>query len=380
VKVLALVTDGFGGHGGIALYTRNLLSALCSAPSHPRVVAVPRAMPLQPEPLPRNLTWDTTGLGGKRRFGLAVLRAATVTAPADLVLCTHVNLLPLAYPLAKVQRASLVLVAYGLDAKEPRNARVMRPLVGGIDALVSIRRNTTAVLASWAPLEGVPKYLLENAIDLSLYGIAPKAPDLVERFGLAGRRVVLTISRLGEQYVGLDEVLQAMPLVHAQCPDAVYVVAGDGPDLPRLRAKADALGVTPYVVFTGFVPEDRKADYYRLGDCYAMPGTGPDFDRYPLRFGFLEAMACGIPVVGAVCENAEERETDGALLAEQVDPHDTQAIARAVVTTLSRPKRIPPGLEKFGYPSFERRLHAIVDDVLARGRTGAARREDRPCT
>jgi glycosyltransferase involved in cell wall biosynthesis len=180
----------------------------------------------------------------------------------------------------------------------------------------------------------------------------------------------MTLSRLGEQYIGVDEVLGALGRVVREIPNVMYLVGGDGPDLPRLRDKARALGVAEHVVFAGFVPDERKADYYRLADVYAMPGSGPDFDRYPLRFAFLEAMACGVPVIGSRCEDDEERTVDGALLARQVDPRESEIIARAIVDGLRMPKVVPPGLDKFGYPSFERRLHGILDEVLARGRRG----------
>ena len=51
-RFLALLTDGFGGHGGIALYNRDLLHALCSFPRCAAVVAIPRLMPNTPEPMP----------------------------------------------------------------------------------------------------------------------------------------------------------------------------------------------------------------------------------------------------------------------------------------------------------------------------------------
>jgi glycosyltransferase involved in cell wall biosynthesis len=261
-----------------------------------------------------------------------------------------------------------VLFVYGIDVTQPANKALTRRLTSRVDAVVSIRRRTTRTLRSWAKLDGVRTLLLENAIDLARYGMGPKNPELVDRFGLGGKRVILTLGRMGEPFVGVDEIFGALSDIAQNAPDVVYLVAGEGPDLPRLRQKAVALGLSDRVVFAGFVPDDRKADYYRLGDVYAMPGSGPDFDRYPLRFVFLEAMACGLPVVGSQPEDPQEQAEDGALLARQVDPHDRAAIARAVLEALSLPKAIPAGLERLGYPSFERRLHEIVDELL-RGRS-----------
>lgn len=332
---------------------------------------MPRIMPLAPEALPDNLSWDVSGLGGKGRYAQALARAALKQGPFDLVVCTHVHLLPIAYPVARLHRAPLVLFVYGIEVYQPTSKPLANRLVRHVDAVVSIRRNTTRSLRSWGRIDRVPTFQLENAIDLPRYAPGPKDPELVERLGLAGKRVIFTLSRLGETHIGVDEVLGAISRITREVPEAVYVVAGDGPDLPRLREKASALGVADRVVFAGFVPDARKADYLRLADVFAMPGSGPDFDRYPLRFVFLEAMACGVPVVGAVPEDPEERVTDGALLARQVDPDDPDAIARGVVEALSMPKAVPAGLERFGYPAFESRLHAIVDEAMSSARPTA---------
>jgi glycosyltransferase involved in cell wall biosynthesis len=366
MKVLVIATDGFGGHGGIALYVRNVLHALSEHPRRPQVVALPHTMRFAPEPLPANLEWDTSGLGGKARYAAAVARAALRRGPFDAVLCTHIHLLPLAYPIARVQRAPLALFVYGIEAKPPARRKLAHRLIAHTDGIISIRHRTTQALRSWASIDGTPVYLLENAIDLSLYGAAPKDPELVARLGLAGKRVVMTLSRLAEPYIGVDEILGALGRLPSAARDVVYLVAGDGPDLPRLREKARTLGVADRVVFTGYVPDDNKADYYRLADVYAMPGSGAAFDRYPLRFAFLEAMACGVPVVGAICEEEHERNTDGALLAAQVDPRDPQAIADAIMRALAAPKAVPPSLARYDYPAFRERCHGVLDRIWAR--------------
>jgi phosphatidyl-myo-inositol dimannoside synthase len=73
---------------------------------------------------------------------------------------------------------------------------------------------------------------------------------------------------------GLDEIMELLPVLSKQIPHIAYLIVGDGKDLPRLEAKAQALGVGDRVVFTGFIPEAEKADHYRLADPFVMPGRG----------------------------------------------------------------------------------------------------------
>ena len=111
-------------------------------------------------------------------------------------------------------------------------------------------------------------------------------PTLVARYGLDGKRVLLTLGRVvaAERYKGFDEVLEVLPDLAAR---------------HRLRhrrrrqrssracsSKAARLGVADRVVFTGFFPSDEKADLYSLADVYVMPSRGEGFG-----FVFLEAMA-----------------------------------------------------------------------------------------
>src|SRR5688572_11171302 len=95
-RILYLVTDAFGGYGGIALYNRDLLAAICSYGAPLEVVAVPRLMSGAVQ-LPDRLTYDTRGLGGKLKYAAAVLNVIRENRKFDLIVCAHINLLPLAY-------------------------------------------------------------------------------------------------------------------------------------------------------------------------------------------------------------------------------------------------------------------------------------------
>jgi glycosyltransferase involved in cell wall biosynthesis len=142
------------------------------------------------------------------------------------------------------------------------------------------------------------------------------------------------------------------------------MVGGGGYDLPRLREKARALGVEQSVIFTDLIPEEEKAEHYRLADVFAMPGTDHTFDRYPLRFVFLEALACGLPVVGSRPE--EHVDGQGRVPIIMVDAEDRRSIVEGIRKALQQPKRIPPELEAFGFDAFTRRLHGILDVAMTR--------------
>ena len=55
MRVLVLTTDAYGGHGGIALYNRDIIDALALMPAVKEIVVIPRTMPLKPEGIPEKV-------------------------------------------------------------------------------------------------------------------------------------------------------------------------------------------------------------------------------------------------------------------------------------------------------------------------------------
>lgn len=354
MRILVLTTDAFGGRGGIAKYNRDMLTALCSMPGCEEVVVIPRSMPNAPETMPPNLKYVTGGLGGKLRYVRALLGVSMQRF--DLVLCGHINLLPLAALVRLRSGASLALMLYGIDAWRPHRSGLVNRLARRTDAVFSISRVTARKFAAWSGLPEIAITILPNAIELEKYGVGTKSPALLGRHGLTNKTVLMTLGRLSrdERYKGVDEVLEAMPALLAKRPDLAYLVAGDGDDRPRLEGRARELGLESHVVFAGYLPEAEKVDYYRLADSYVMPSRGEGFG-----FVFLEAMACGIPVVASTLDGGREAVLDGKL-GILVDPDRPEELQAGIIQSLKQQRGVPPGLEYFSYPNFAERVRAAA--------------------
>lgn len=364
MRILALLTDAFGGHGGIALYNRDLLTALCDHPECDEVVAIPRVMPRQSEPQPEKLTYVTVGLSGKIAYLKAVWRTVRKNPRFDLIVCGHINLLPIAFALRILLRVPLVLEIYGIDAWQ-RTGNFLKDFPARrIDAFITISTITMERFLSWAKLPESKGFLLPNAIHREHYGAGPKNPELLNRYSLAGKTVLMTMGRLNphERYKGFDEMLEVLADVAAEIPNVAYMIAGTGDDRTRLEEKARALGVAGRVVFTGFIPEEEKADHFRLADVYVMPSSGEGFG-----FVFLEAMACGVPVISGNRDGGREALLQGEL-GILVDPFDTEALKSAIFAALDVPRGgVPEGLENFSFDNFSRRLAGVIDTMKAAG-------------
>jgi phosphatidylinositol alpha-1,6-mannosyltransferase len=346
MNLLLLCTDAFGGYGGIALFNRELTRALAELPERGEIVVLPRLIPNEPEELPEGVTFVRSAARSSAAYARELVRVTRQHA-FDLVICGHINLLPL----ARFATKNPLLITHGIEAWRPMRRRAR--LVTTCRGVVSVSDLTRTRLVSWSHFTG-PTHVLPNAIRAEQYGIREKRADLVERYGIAGKRVLLTVGRINwsERYKGFDEVLEVL----GDLPeDVVYVVAGGGSDVPRLQKKAVACGVANRVVFTGLFAEEEKADLYSLADVFVMPSRGEGFG-----FVFLEAMASGIPAIGSRHDGGREALLGGQLGA-LVDPSNPAEIRTAIEDALEAgSRRVPEGLGFFAFERFVERVHAII--------------------
>ena len=162
------------------------------------------------------------------------------------------------------------------------------------------------------------------------------AQDLRDELGLDHQKVVLTISRLVPSK-GIDTVLRALPQVARHIPDVRYLIGGSGPDRDRLEALTRTLHLNDRVHFLGPISHEDLRRYYNACDVFVMPSRE---DRpYVEGFGiaFLEANACGKPVVGARSGGIPDAIRDGetGLL---VEPDDEADLASTLLRLLCNPE------------------------------------------
>lgn len=251
------------------------LARCARTPAVKKSLRFPGWWSIRSEGSPPKLSYPVPG-PSKLDFIKTTLLSAWRGRPNHLVVCGHLNLLPVAFLASLITKAPLLTIVYGIDAWTPRRNPAVNWLANRASAVISISRVTAERFAPWSGFPQERLHLLPTTIDLSRYCPGPKPPQLLERYRLEGKRVIMTLGRLSadERYKGFDEVMEALPEIQKIYPDTVYMVAGDGTDRARLKQKAQKLGLTDYVIFTGFVREDEKNRALSSGRrlCHAKPG------------------------------------------------------------------------------------------------------------
>ena len=184
-------------------------------------------------------------------------------------------------------------------------------------------------------LHGVPAErvrVVPAGVDPVRFAPALDREAVRRRLGLQPSGTLFFTLRNLEPRMGIDRLLQAVPLVARALPDFVLVVGGQGPLLPSLRALAKELGIEERVRFTGFIPEDQLVSYYQAADGFVIPTVELEGFGLPI----LEAMACGTPAlgsrVGAIPELLEP--FDPSLLLSAPTP---EGIAEGILALAGRP-------------------------------------------
>jgi phosphatidylinositol alpha-1,6-mannosyltransferase len=356
LNVLALVTDAFGGRGGIAQYNRDLLSSIVQGGTAASVVVVPRAAP-DPVVLPAGLIQISPRLG-RIAYILAAMRAATGRR-FDVVLCGHLYMAPLARLIARLLGARLVVQMHGIEAW-PRPARHRRAAVETADLILCVSRYTRACVLGWATVAPERVMVLPNTVGEDF--TPGDGSVLRAAWGLQGKCVLLSAGRMSasERYKGQDRVIAAIPTLVAAGHDVIYVVLGEGDDVPRLQALAREVGVFDRVQFRGAVDRERLVEAYRMADLFTMPSTGEGFG-----IAFLEAMASGTPAIGLNVAGARDALADGEFGTAVSESELPDAVKRLLAAPRPDPNALGAAVHaRFGHQAFNAQVDAIFRGIL----------------
>ena len=355
---LALVTDAFGGRGGIAQYNRDFLSAVATIPRVTRIDVLPR---LQTEPigsLPTKLIQLPPRLG-RFAYTIEAWKVAARLRP-DVVFCGHLFMAPLAAVLAYRYRAQLVVQLHGVEIWQTPNWLRRRALEEA-DIVLCVSMDTRARALASTRIRPERVVILHNTVGEQFTpgdGVAIRAG-----LGIRDEMVLLSVGRLdaSQRHKGQDRVIAALPKLVGYERDVIYFIAGDGDDRGRLEALAKDAGVAKRVRFLGYVPESDLPAIYRAADLFVLPSTGEGFG-----IAFLEAMACGTPALGLKIGGAVDALRDGELGVAVTPDEFEDALANAV--TRPRPDKAALSAQvraRFGRDLFVARVHALFQRSAA---------------
>ena len=361
----------FAVPGGIQSFSRALLTALRrELPANEIRVLLKNDLP---ESLPPSGRFAAYGHYSARfrnaRFAADCLICAYRERPR-LVIASHLNFGPLARMIKRSAQIPNILLAYGIDAWHVRSAARKRALRDA-DLVLSISRYTRDWLIEKIGVDSRRIALLAPTFSAEQFSIRAKSPKLLQKYRLsADAPVILTVCRLAneERYKGYDQIINALPKILSAVPNAHYVLVGSGPDRPRVEKLIRDSRLQANITLTGYVSDEELADYYNLCDIFAMPSKAEGFGIV-----YLEALACGKPVLAGNRDGSRDALVDGEL-GLLVDADDIDEIAGEIIRVLRREHSHPKifqaellrrrVIELYGTERFQRTVAERVKPYL----------------
>ena len=166
-----------------------------------------------------------------------------------------------------------------------------------------VYRDVTAITVPSEKARAFPQFrtmkdrvvLVPNGIKLEKFQKAvseKERAEMLARYGLADSGCTLAMITRVSREKNIMEILRYLPALLRELPEAQLLIVGDGPDRKRLEKYCARGALKGRVVFTGRIPQEELYRYYAMGDVFVSASV---FEVHSLSY--LEAMACGLPLV-----------------------------------------------------------------------------------
>lgn len=307
------------------------------------------------------------GFGLKRiKFVIETLKNARKT---DVLILSHINLAIVGL-LAKLinPKCSTWLIAHGIEVWRPLTI-IQKRFLRHCDKVICVSHFTMQRIVKYHKVNDARCYVLNNTVDpfMKLPEAFGKPANLMEKYNLRpDDRVIYTLTRLAstEQYKGYEQVIKAIGTLKEKYPTLKYILSGqyDRAEEQRINALIADAGVAGSVILTGFVDEKELPDHFLLADIFVLPSQKEGFGIV-----FIEAMACGLPVICGNADGSMDAVRNGEL-GYAIDPEDQYELEKAINESLTT---APPTnvqrkslqhrcLQYFSEPAYRNNLEQLL--------------------
>jgi phosphatidylinositol alpha-1,6-mannosyltransferase len=189
---------------------------------------------------------------------------------------------------------------------------------------------------------------LDQKAKLAMVKIAPgidtehfsprDSKELRESLNLGEKKVIVCVARLVHRK-GQDRLIEVMPEILSSVPNAHLLIVGEGPYREHLVKRVNQLKIKDDVTFVGRIGYEQLPEYICVGDLFAMPSRSRfwGLEVEGLGISYLEASACGLPVIAGASGGAPDA-VDPGKSGVVVNGVDDVAIAKAVISFLNDPE------------------------------------------
>ena len=196
---------------------------------------------------------------------------------------------------------------------------------------------------------------IPNIVDLNIFS-HKSIVNSYDKFLIVSVGNLISLKRMDRLLDGFSKFLQ-------DHQNSELVIFGDGPERIRLQNQAKELNLKNKIIFKGKCPREQIADTLESASCFILVSSSETFG-----VAYIEALACGVPVIATTCGGPEGFVHDGNGILIPVD--DEKALLEAMNTmygkasTYDRAKIAAEIRKKFSPESVAVQLEEIYRELI----------------
>lgn len=298
-------------------------------------------------------------------FSTAIFLDAAIKRP-HLIIITLAHFAPVAMFLNKICKVPYIVVAHGLEVWDMKRPALKASLEAASLILAVSQHTKNRIIAQSIKLPERIKVFF-NTYDEKRF-FTGKNDSIRKKHGLSPQDFILiSVGRIvaSERYKGHEIVMQALKKLLPENSNLKYLIVGEGNYRETLEDIVTSSGIKAHVVFAGRVSEEELPDYYRASDLFIMPSKGEGFGIV-----YLEAMACGLPVIAGSQDGSVDALRNGEL-GILINPDSVSEAADAIRTVMYQKNsqdiwrqqvQLSQAVRRyFGFESFQKQLTDFLE-------------------
>lgn len=278
---------------------------------------------------PKSKRFHYSYFGSNKSFFL--LSALYKAVVSKTIFVAHINIAPIACLLQLIfPTKNIVVIVHGLEVFLPLNF-FKRRLLKISHRIITVSSFTKNVLIEKHSVEPAKIDILHNAIarDFQCIQTFNKNEEIYNRLPeLKNKFVLVSVCRMKstEAYKGYDNVIKALPNLLQTIPNVHYLIIGkwDEKEKQRIDKLIEENNLPERVSFSGFVKQEEMIRFIQIADLFIMPSK---FEGFGIVF--IEAMACGLPVVAGNVDGSRDALLNGQL-GRLINPESVLEIVETV--------------------------------------------------
>ena len=244
-----------------------------------------------------------------------------------------------------------------------------------VDAIVVNSSSTAKYLEQKIKRRNLKIFAVQNAVEENDTDREQTRKNIIKAFGINDNSMLIGSMGRMDPLKKFDLLIQVFSELRVENKNIHLLLIGDGPEKPRLIKLVESIGLTPFVTFTGEIP--NAATWLRAFDVFAFTSLDEGMPNV-----IMEAAAAGLPIVTWKLPFYEELLQDGktALL---VEAEDLSAMKHAILGLIDSPEqRVQLGnaarehiLSSFSLQTYVQKMTGVYEFILSASSSTSKRTE-----